>query len=150
MDGTFEDVTPVGWLEDIHPNMGFAYADYDKDGKVDYALGRWNEGYALFHNETEGQSDWLRLRLSGGGPVNRDAIGARVYLTLSDGRTLMQEVKSGSSLGAGNALTLYFGLGSAERADEIRVVWPDGRETVYENVAADQHYQIKYTVSSES
>jgi len=143
MDGTFEDVTPVGWLEDIHPNMGFAYADYDKDGKVDYALGRWNEGYALFHNETEGQSDWLRLRLSGGGPVNRDAIGARVYLTLSDGRTLMQEVKSGSSLGAGNDTALHFGLGQAEILS-LRATWPDGARMIIDNPPVNRELHLGY------
>ncbi|MEZ4607379.1 MAG: hypothetical protein R2865_11425 [Deinococcales bacterium] len=32
-------------------SMGFAYADYDRDGWLDFVQGNWNEGFRLYHNE---------------------------------------------------------------------------------------------------
>src|SRR6185503_20036437 len=83
------------------------------------------------------------IRLAGGGPVNRDAVGTRVYLTTSDGRTQMQEVINGSSLGAGNDLALHFGLGPAT-IDKVTVVWPDGLTQDFDHVPSDQIWQLTY------
>jgi hypothetical protein len=144
-DGTFTDVGNNLLVGSDRPNMGFAYADYDNDGWMDAVVGTWNEGYRLYHNE--GTSDeghgWLTVRLVGGGPVNRDAVGTRVYLTTSDGRTQMQEVISGSSLGAGNDLALHFGLGRAS-IDRVKVVWPDGVTRMYEAVLSNQIWRLRY------
>ena len=55
----------------------------------------------------------------------------------------MQEVKSGSALGAGNDTALHFGLGGAATAD-VRVRWPDGTEAVFDGVAADRVWHLVY------
>ena len=111
-DGTFVDVTPNSWHEQPQPSMGVAYADFDQDGWVDMVVGNWNEGYVLYRNTAAAGEDhnWLTIRLIGGGPVNRDAVGARVFVTTTSGRITMQAVTSGSSLGAGNDLALHFGV----------------------------------------
>jgi hypothetical protein len=144
-NGKFSDVTPTSWQQDAKPTMGIAYADYDNDGWVDFVVGEWNQGYALYRN-TAAQSEsnhWLTVRLIGGGPVNRDGVGTRLYLTTDDGRTQMQDVISGSSLGAGNDLALHFGLGSAS-ISQLRIVWPDGTENLLENIAIDQFLRVTY------
>ena len=95
--------------------MGVAYADYDQDGFVDFVVGNFNLGYTLYRNAVQVGADnnWLTVRLEVNPPVNRDAIGARVLVTTYDGLTQMQEVKSGSSLGAGDDTALHFGLGGS-------------------------------------
>ncbi len=120
-------------------NMGLAYADYDKDGWIDFVVGNWNRGYRLYRNQgiEGGDNHWLTVKLTGDGPVNREAVGARVYLTDSDGRVQMQEVKSGSSLGAGNETALHFGLGRAT-VDIIKVVWPNERVRYLKNIGPDR------------
>lgn len=138
-DGSFHDVTPAVWKERPRPTMGAAYADFDGDGWMDFIVSEWNEGFTLYRNlGLEGAGNhWLTVRLTGGEGVNRDAIGARVTVKTADGLIQMQEVKSGSSLGAGNELALHFGLGAAEEAD-VTVVWPDGSAETYLAVPADQ------------
>jgi enediyne biosynthesis protein E4 len=140
-DATFSDVTPRSWVLYPESSMGIAYADYDRDGWLDFVVGNWNHNYGLYRN-TGGDHHWLTLRLVGGGPVNHDAVGTRVFLT-DDGRTQMQDVISGSGLGAGNDLALHFGLGQAG-ISQIRIVWPDGIESVLENVAPDQILDVYY------
>lgn len=144
-DGTFTDTTPQSWQDDPHATLGIAYADYDNDGWVDFVLGEWNEGYALYRNAALGANDnqWLTIRLVGGGAVNRNAVGARVYLTTTDGQAQMQDVICGSSLGAGNDLALHFGLNKAS-ISIVRIVWPDGTESVLKDTAPNQILRISY------
>ncbi len=144
-DGTFSDNTPQSWIDEPAPTLGVAYADYDRDGFVDFVQGNWSEGYKLYRNQgvTDADYGWLRLELHGAGRVNRDAIGSRAYLHLSDGRTLMQEVKSGSSLGAGNETALHFGLGTAA-VDKLEIIWSDGTTEVLENVRSNQILSLTY------
>ncbi len=145
-DGTFTDVIAAGWADVPRPTKGIAFADYDNDGWIDFVVGNWNEGYRLYRNQGSDGSDnhWLTVSLNGEGSVNRDAVGARVYVTTEDGRTQMQEVKCGSSLGAGNDVRLHFGLGNGA-IKEVRVVWPDGVARTFTNVALDQIWQLNYT-----
>lgn len=123
--GMFTDVTDPLQLGHIGESVGAAYADYDNDGAVDFIVGNWGQGYNLYRNASNAPGNWVRYRLVGGNGVNRDAIGARVTIRLDNGETLMQEVKSGSSLGAGNDIALHFGLGNA-RISVVQIRWPDG------------------------
>jgi hypothetical protein len=150
-DGTFTDAAPPRWGWDRHSSMGIAYADYDNDGWVDFVLGHWNEGYALFRNTTADfeNNHWLSIRLLGAQGINRNAVGPRVYLTGDDGRTQMQPVINGSSLGAGNDLALHFGLGRAS-VSQLRVVWPDGTEHLLDDIAFNQIIQVTYPGLSET
>lgn len=145
-DGTFTDIIDTGWADVQRPTKGIAFADYDNDGWIDFMVGDWNQGYRLYRNQGGDRADdhWLTVSLKGSGPVNRDAVGARVYVTTSDGYTQMQEVKIGSSLGAGNDTRLHFGLGKAA-INDVRVVWPDGVARIFQNVSADQIWQLNYT-----
>ena len=143
-DGSFAAATCQTEATDVRMSIGAASADYDRDGWVDLLVGNMDEGYRLYRNqggETLGHH-WLALELVGAGPVNRDAVGARVTLT-TNGATQMQEVIAGASVGAGNELALYFGLGAADGA-EVRVRWPDGSEQTLGNVPADRRYRLVY------
>ncbi len=143
-DGTFKLAENSG-AADAGKSLGVAYADYDNDGWVDFVLGNYDEGYKLFHNEGAAASGnyWLTIRLEGGGDVNRDAIGSRVYLTDNAGNQQMQEVICGGSLGAGNAMSLYFGLGEADSAN-LEIVWTNGKRQNFKNVPADQAIMLPY------
>jgi cytochrome c peroxidase len=150
-DGTFTAVACNNEAGDVRMSMGVAYADYDRDGWVDLIVGNMDEGYRLYRNRTGASSGhhWLALELIGGGRVNRDAVGARVTVTTPDGVTQMQEVINGSSVGAGNELVLYFGLGTATRA-EVSVRWPDGRRQAFQSVAGDRRYRLRYPIAAET
>jgi hypothetical protein len=122
--------------------MGLAYADYDNDGDIDFVQGNWNEGYTVHRNDgLAAGNNWLTIRLEGGGSVNRDAAGARAYVTTSDGRVLYQQVIVGSSLGSGNDTALHFGLGQAT-VERVRLVWPDGTEEIHLNVGVNRQWKM--------
>ncbi|MDQ4042828.1 MAG: CRTAC1 family protein, partial [Actinomycetota bacterium] len=144
-DGTFRDTSATSGASHVDNTFGVASADYNNDGWTDLIAGNIGEGYDLYANAgTAGESNHrLTVHLEGGGPVNRDAVGARVYLTTTDGRTQLREVMAGSSLGAGNDLALNFGLGGAG-VSNLRVLWPDGLEQTFEEVPSDVLWQLDY------
>jgi len=145
-DGTFEDVSAACGCADPGFSTGVAAADYDADGAVDLVVGNYGEGYRLYRNLLDPAAagrHFLVVELVGGGPVNRDALGARVTVTTTDGRHRVAERRSGSSLGAGDMLPLHFGLGTAAvQAVEIR--WPDGTVTAHADVPTDAVWQAHY------
>lgn len=141
-DGTFTDVSET-LGENDEPTMGLAYADFDNDGDIDFVKGNWNEGYRLFQNGAVTDNKWLTVQLIGGGSVNRDAVGARVYVTDDDGQTQMQEVGSGSSLGAGHDPRLHFGLGRSG-IKRVTVVWPGGLKQTFNDVQTNQFWTLTY------
>lgn len=144
-DGTFADIERASGADDPGPSVGVAAADYDNDGWVDLVVGNYDRGYHLFRNQGAAQSDshWLALKLVGSGPVNRDAVGARVTVTTTDDRSQMQDVHNGSSVGSGEALTLNFGLGEA-RPQTVTVDWPDGTQQTLNRLSPDRAYEITY------
>ncbi|MFO7585011.1 MAG: cytochrome c peroxidase, partial [Anaerolineales bacterium] len=56
------------------------------------------------------------------------------------------DIISGSSVAAGNELTLYFGLGTHKKAD-ITIRWPDGVRQDFRDIRANQRYGLAYPVS---
>jgi hypothetical protein len=144
-DGTFKDTSDASGASYIDDTFGVAAADYNNDGWTDLLTGNVDDGYKLYANAGAAGVDNHRLtvRLRGDGPVNWDAVGARVYLTTTDGRTQMREVMAGSSLGAGNDLALDFGLGEAE-VSSLRVKWPDGLGQTFYEVPSDTLWQLSY------
>jgi enediyne biosynthesis protein E4 len=65
-----------------------------------------------------------------GGPSNRDALGARVYLYVGE-RRLSGEVQSGTSFVSQNDFRLHFGLDRDLRYSRIEVQWPGGARESY-------------------
>ena len=90
----------------------------------------------------------FRWSCGGSGAVNRDAVGARVYLTTADGLTQMQTVADRQpGLGGNNQLPLHFGLGAASSAN-LRIVWSNGDECRLQNVPANQRLTLQYGVTA--
>ncbi len=145
-DGTFADGSAACGCADPSFTTGVAIADYDSDGAVDLLVGNYGEGYRLYRNQLDPVASgrhYLIVELEGGGPVNRDALGARVTVIGSDGRRQVGERRSGSSLGAGDMLPLHFGLGRA-RAQTVEVRWPDGVVTVHDDVPTDTTWRATH------
>lgn len=150
-DGTFSEVACHNEASDARMSISVASADYNQDGWVDLLVGNADEGYRLYENRSAqaNPANWIAIELTGGGPINRDAIGARATLTTPDGVTQMQDIISGASVAAGNEMTLYFGLGEHKKAD-ILIRWPDGTRQRFKNIAANQRYGLDYPVSGVS
>jgi hypothetical protein len=116
---------------------GAAYGDYDNDGDLDLLITANNGPARLLRNDGGNQNQWLRVR-TGGTASNRDGIGARVTVTLDNGKRLWNVVKTGSSYCSQSELPLTFGLGKSARITAVEVTWPTGKSDTIRDVAANQ------------
>ena len=119
---------------------GAAFADYDGDGDVDILATALDDPVQLLRNDSSSQGHWLKLHLVGTSS-NRDAVGARVTVTLGDERQIGERMGGGSYLCASDP-DLHFGLGKATKADLVQIRWPSGKTTELRNVAADQRLTV--------
>ena len=121
-------------------NVAVAFADYDRDGRVDI-LSATTDGtrVTLYRNTTDrGSARWLEVRILGA-PANGQygGVGARVAVQTGD---LLQfrDVTGGSSRASQNELSARFGLGDVTGADWVGVLWPDGRQLAVTGVEGDR------------
>ncbi len=139
-DGGFEDVSEGSGAELLGVGFGLASADFDGDGRRDLTVGMVGEGYRILRNRGAHDQghNWLGVELRGAGPVNRDAIGARVVVTTSEGLELRRDLISGATWGGGRPRRQHFGLG-AGTVESLEITWPDG---LVEQLAEVEHGQL--------
>ena len=138
----FSDVAMAVGVDDIQDSRGFAVADFDHDGDLDFVVnhnpgdaGRPELGQArLYQNQLNGQRPWIVLELQGT-QDNRDAVGSVVTVTSGD-LTQTRRVELGSGYASQHTKRLYFGLGDRTQVDHISVRWPSGQTVdISESVA---------------
>ncbi|HEY7208735.1 MAG TPA: CRTAC1 family protein [Bryobacteraceae bacterium] len=141
--GKFRDISREAGpaLGELHSARGAAFADIDNDGAVEIAVNNQNETPSLWKQSEKPPGHWIILQLAGT-RANRSAIGARVRVT-ANGRTQLDEVRSGGSYLSQNDLRLHFGLGDARQAERIEVEWPGGGKQVIQKPAADRVVEIR-------
>ena len=77
-----------------------------------------------------------------GSKSNRDGIGAKIKV-VADGRVQYNHVTTATGYASSSAGPVHFGLGKAERAEEIEILWPSGTRQLLKDVAADQILFVK-------
>ncbi len=143
----FEEVTMSAGFGHIQKGHGVAFADMDNDGDQDIycVIGGAYQGdvsqNVLFENPNE-QNNWITILLEGT-QSNRSAIGARIKLTLSNGKTIHRTVGTGGTFGS-SSLQQEIGIGKATKIFSIDITWPKkGSEVAtYKNISANQVIKI--------
>jgi len=121
---------------------GSAYADLDGDGDLDIVLVENGGPARVYLNPTNAPARSVRVKLTGAGKSNRDAVGARVTATIG-GRTLMQQVSGGQSYLSASEKTLTFGLGDAPKIDTLQIRWPDGATQTLTDILAGARLRVR-------
>ncbi len=117
-------------------SRGSAVGDFDNDGDLDIIELNLNARPRLLRNNGGNSNNWLMIHLKGK-QSNRDAIGARVRLTVG-GKTQTRVVISSSGYLSQSDYRLHFGLAQHKKATKIEIHWPNGALQVLENVGANK------------
>ena len=124
-----------------HAGRGLAFGDVNNNGAVDLLVNNNDGPPTLLNNPGTPGRHWINFRLMGT-RSNRDAIGARVWIT-ANGLRQMRDVHSGGSYLSSSDLRLHFGLGEAATVSRIETRWPSGLRQTYGPLAADHFYLLR-------
>ena len=138
-DGTFTDVAFVNAADRVEDGRGLSILDYDGDGQLDLLLRNYRQPAQLLHN-VGGRGHWIELELVGT-RSNRDAVGALIRVRTARGWQTRQ-VSAGSAYLSAQSHVQHVGLGPETDAEEVRINWPSGAETVRAHLAADHRYVV--------
>ncbi|MBM3793068.1 MAG: CRTAC1 family protein [Acidobacteria bacterium] len=123
--GKFAEVKSLAGLP-RQSSRGGAYADFDNDGDVDFAISTMDGKPMVIENLGGNREAWLSVRLEGT-RSNRMGVGARVKVTpVEGGAPQFQTLRAGEGYLSSNDPRLHFGLGASGGAVRVEVKWPSG------------------------
>jgi hypothetical protein len=142
-NGTFADISARAGpgITTVASSRGLAVGDLWNDGKLSAVISNMNAPPSLLVNQVRSSNHWIAVRTVGT-KSNRDGIGARTSVKLG-ARTLVDEVRSGSSYISQSDMRVHFGLGAATKVEYVQIRWPSGLTERFENVPVDSIQTLK-------
>jgi len=137
--GKFVEVSGRLGLDEPLVGRGAARGDLDGDGRPDLVVTQnGDRALVLLARGPAGRSLTLELE---GRESNPQGYGAVVELAVGDRRQVRPVLSSSSYLSQG-APELHFGLGEAEKADELVIRWPSGKIDRHRDLRAGFRYVV--------
>lgn len=137
-EGKLKDVSEAAGLAagPARAHRGAAFADFDRDGKVDVLVTSLGEGVELWRNTGAAEAHWLDMRLSGS-TSNKDGIGARVRV-----ESQWSHMTTSVGYASSSAGPIHFGLGDRKQTVEVEILWPSGIRQTLQDVTIDQELEV--------
>lgn len=137
----FSDMTQKSGLENYLPTSSYSYVDYDLDGDLDIIAATAVGPVFVYENKNhQNHSISFELKDYKG---NNYGVGSRIYIYYGRGSNQIREVLASGGYKSFDAPVSYFGLGRNENIDKLRIVWPDGEESIVKRrLEANANYTI--------
>ena len=118
---------------------GLVAGDLDNDGRLEVLILASGEPLVCLH-QADSKGRYIRFDLVGS-ESNRDAVGARVTISIDARLQVAQRFGGGSYQSAGDP-RIHFGVGEAPRVDRAEITWPSGRQDVFKDLETNRSYRI--------
>jgi hypothetical protein len=122
-------------------------ADFFNTGRMDLLVRQVGGGPLVLYENRFPQKHFLKVSLRGrndsklgiaGRKSNRQGIGARLTAVVN-GRKLVRELYPHNSFSSAAPNIVHFGLGDADRVEQLTIRWPSGKVQDLHNLGADRH-----------
>lgn len=141
-DLTFSDQSLKAGIQDLGFSNGASYADLDLDGDLDLVINNMNAVASIYRNNSENNinNNYLRIQLKGN-PKNPFALGAKVTIKIQD-NIQFQEMTLTRGFKSSVESVIHFGTANENKVDQILVEWPNGNQSILQNIACNQVLKI--------
>jgi hypothetical protein len=121
---------------------GTAVADIDGDGALDLVVVAIDAPVRVFRNVLP-PGRWIAIEPRPAAVRDtRSVLETRVAVT-AEGRTRVQVYRVSPSYASGSLVPLHFGLGAADAAERVEVVWPGGERQELGRLAGGKLYRLR-------
>ncbi|MEO0469494.1 MAG: VCBS repeat-containing protein [Bacteroidota bacterium] len=137
----FENVGKAWGLDTPGFSNGCAYADFDRDGRLDLVVNNINEKAFVYQNQGSGHH-YLRIQLTD--PKQQTILGSEIEIRSGDQpqHYLFTNVRG---MYSSSEQIAHFGLKEENEVESIQISWPDGSVQHLKNIAADQVLVVEKT-----
>ncbi|NER14642.1 hypothetical protein GWK08_14395 [Leptobacterium flavescens] len=142
-DNTFSDVTSEWFRKTPSFSNGAIYDDLDRDGDLDLIISNIDEEVHLLENlsdKKKEKNNFISLEFDGS-DTNRFGIGARVILYRGNSRIVQENYATKGYLSSSSP-QIHIGLGTDEKIDSLRVIWPDRTYEFFTDLEPNQHLKV--------
>ena len=140
VEGKFNDCTPPTMKTTVKAHRGAAFGDFNGDGRLDMVVSALGDAAELWQNTSPNPGNWIAFRLIGT-RSNRDGIGARIRIA-----NQWNEMTSAVSYASASLIPVHFGVGKAQRVDDVEIRWPSGRTQRLDHLTVNRIIDVKEPV----
>lgn len=139
----FIDVAPEVGLNKLGNARGVGLVDLDNDGDLDMFITRQFAPLSIYRNETIEKS-WIGIQITGNGEnCNVNAIGTRIVLTDSEGKSQLREMQASNGFSSQGDHRMLFGLGTNTEKVDVKIFWCGQIDAQSIKLDPDQYHLIK-------
>lgn len=113
---------------------GMAYGDLDNDGDLDLVINNMENAAFVYKNKTNG--NFLKINLKGYAK-NTLGIGVKAFLYYNGQQQMTENILTRGYFSSVEP-NLFFGMGKQTQVDSVKVVWPDGKVNIFNNVEVNR------------
>lgn len=144
---TFTDMSKTWGFTQPSFSNGAAFADFDLDGDLDYVVNNINDPAFLYENTTSSpknkKAHYLRIKLKGT-DFNPSGLGAKVSIKYGNGKTQYHEQNIYRGYVSTVEDMVHFGLGEYQQVEQLEIIWPDGKQSLLNNIPAEQVIEVAH------
>ncbi len=133
-DLTFTDQSAEWGISRRYKSNGAAYADLDNDGDLDLLINTMNQHAIVYRNNSVENNKALFLKVDLFKLNPTLIVTGTKLITYAGGKTQYQEYSSTRGFQSCMAVPMVVGMNGSEKADSVRIVWPDNKTQLFKNV----------------
>ena len=141
-DLTFKRVNKEWGIEHKGFSNGSVYVDLDNDGDLEIITNNIDEEATVFENTSASKNNYITINFSGP-EKNNFGLGAKVFV-YQNNELQFQELTLTRGFQSSVAPRMHFGLGQTKVIDSIKVIWPDQKQQILNQVAANKALTMDY------
>lgn len=145
----FADKTDHWGLTQESISNGAAYADFDNDGDYDLITNNLNHPVSILRNNQNDdlKNNFIKIKLIGS-ELNTQGTGAKIWLDTED-KSIFHEAYNVRGYLSCSDPVITIGIGHATQIKTLKVLWPDGHQSLLNNLEPNKLLKVSYSQSQD-